>query len=175
MRSHPITIRPATESDAHAIAAVHTASWEGSYRGILPDEEFEKRPLSLRQTQWATYLNVPGRTTLVACDEKGAVVGFASAWLLDRAEYGFDSYLATLYLLPQVKRRGIGRALLAAIAAELLSAGAKTMLLRTLRLNSARQFYERLGARFIPHGIAPHEGQFDDVVYAFDDLNVLIS
>jgi GNAT superfamily N-acetyltransferase len=170
---HPIYIRKAIPSDADAIAAVHHASWEGSYRGIMPDEEFDKRPLSLRQTQWADYLAHPGRTTLVACNGDGAILGFASAWPLDRAQYPFDSYLATLYLRPDVKRRGIGRALLSAIAEELLNGGARSLVLRTLRLNPARQFYERLGARLVCHDAAPDRGRFDDVVYAFDDLNLL--
>jgi GNAT superfamily N-acetyltransferase len=139
----------------------------------MPDEEFEKRPLSLREKQWKDSLAHPGGTTLVACDDEGAILGFASAWALDRAQYSFDSYLGTLYLRPDVKRRGIGRALLSAIAAELLNRGARSLVLRTLRLNPARRFYERLGARLVSNGDAPDPGRFDDVVYAFDDLKLL--
>lgn len=169
-----IVIRHAKESDALAIAAVHVASWEGSYRGIMPDDEFDKRPLPVREAQWAESLRKGDRTTLVACDDNGELTGFACAWLIDRAQYGFDSYLATLYLRPDVKRRGIGRALLIAIAKELAAAGARTMVLRTLRLNTAREFYERLGARLVPEGMALHSDEFDDVVYAFDDLERLV-
>jgi GNAT superfamily N-acetyltransferase len=167
-------IRLARASDACAIAAVHVASWEGSYRGILPDEEFEKRPLTLREQQWSSWLTDPRKRTLVACDPDGVVQGFAGATLLDRAQHGYDSYLATLYLRPQVKRRGMGRALLRAIASELTCAGARNMALRTLRLNTARQFYERLGARLVPEGMAYEAGHFDDVVYVFDDIARLV-
>jgi len=37
----------------------------------------------------------------------------------------------------------------------------------------ARSFYEKLGARLVPEGIAHDAGMFDDVVYAFDDLRAL--
>lgn len=166
-----LRIRHATRSDAGAIAAVHIASWEASYRGILPDEEFEKRPLQRRRQQWAECLKQPERITLVASDGNGEVKGFASAVLLEEGD--FHSYLQTLYLQPGVKGRGLGRALLAAISQELLSAGARNMVLRTLRLNPARGFYERLGARLIPEGMELEAGTFDDVVYAFDDLGRL--
>lgn len=168
-----IRIRHATASDADAIAAVHVASWEDSYRGILPDEDFEKRPLQRRREQWALCLKEPERITLVACDENGDVKGFASAVILDESGSPFHSYLQTIYLQPGAKGRGLGRALLAAISKELLAAGARNMVLRTLRLNPARGFYERLGARFVPDGMELEAGIFDDVVYAFDDLRPL--
>jgi ribosomal protein S18 acetylase RimI-like enzyme len=166
-----LQIRHATPADANAIATVHVASWEASYRGILADEEFEKRPLERRRRQWAECLKQRERITLVACDGSGDIKGFASAVLLEEGD--FHSYLQTLYLLPGVKGRGLGRALLAAISKELLAAGARNMVLRTLRLNPARGFYERLGARFIPEGMELEAGTFDDVVYAFDDLGRL--
>ncbi len=140
----------------------------------MPDAEFEKRPLSVREKHWSEWLNETDRTTLLACGETGMVLGFACGWLLDRRQHGFDSYLATLYLRPDVKRQGLGRALLTAIAEEFLKQGAQDMALRTLRLNPARQFYEALGARLVPEGIAVHDGEFDDVVYAFDDLKRLV-
>lgn len=167
-----VTIRRATADDADAIAHVHVAAWEGSYRGIMPDEEFAKRPVERRRIQWQEWLQNDEHVVLVACEEQG-VVGFAGARLLNPPVDGFESYLATLYLDPDCKRRGLGTRLLRAIASELVALGARTMVLRTLRLNTARDFYERLGARFIPEGVDVDAGHFDDVVYVFDDLNVL--
>lgn len=170
------TIRPAAPADADACAAVHVAAWEGSYRGIMPDEEFEKRPLSARQLQWRALLSrTDGKyRTLVACGEGGDILGFAGAQLLN-GEAPFDSYLAMLYLRPDVKGCGLGKVLLLAAAREMQTQGAQSMALRTLRLNPARKFYERLSARLVPEGMDFHAGVFDDVVYAFDDLNALIA
>lgn len=159
--------------DADAIAAVHVAAWEGSYRGIMPDEEFRKRPLERRRIQWREWLESDEHVVLVACNEHADVLGFAGAKLLDPPVAGFDSYLATLYLRPERKGQGIGKLLLREIAGELSALGARNMVLRTLRLNTARTFYERLGARLLPEGIDVDAGHFDDVVYAFDDLRKL--
>lgn len=167
------TIRRAQPADADACAAIHVAAWEASYRGIVPDEDFERRPLERRQRQWRDRLTRDDHVTLVACDSAGRVLGFAGANLVDRDEIGFDSYLAMLYLKPEMKGRGLGKALLAEMAAELIALGARSMVLRTLRLNASRVFYERLGARLVPEGTAIDAGVFDDVVYAFDDLHVL--
>lgn len=168
-----VHIRPAVPADADACARIHVAAWETSYRGIMPDEEFERRPLERRRQQWRDWLG-SGNITLVACDDAGAVLGFAGARLLERSS-GFDSYLAMLYLRPDLKRQGLGKTLLRAIAGKLFTAGARNMVLRTLRLNSnARAFYERMGARFIPEGVDVDAGVFDDVAYAFDDLHALV-
>jgi ribosomal protein S18 acetylase RimI-like enzyme len=168
-----VQIRPATPDDADRVAAIHVAAWEGAYRGIMPDAEFAKRPLARRQQQWREWLRRDDRITLIACTLDGEVLGFAGGWELNARETGFDSYLATLYLRPDVKRRGIGTQLLRAFASELLERDARTMVLRTLRLGPGRAFYERLGARLIPEGIGFEAGTFDDVVYVFDDLNAL--
>ena len=166
-------VRSATIEDADGIAAVHVASWHAFYRGLLPPEAIAGRSLELRRKQWAASLQSPARVTLVACDDANAIAGFSSALLLEQPDGGFASYLQTLYLMPEAARRGTGRRLLEAIAAELLARGIPNMALRVLRLNAARGFYERLGARLVPEGIATDAGNFDDVVYAFDDLRVL--
>lgn len=168
-----VHIRPAVPADAETCARIHVSAWEASYRGIIPDEEFEKRPLERRQVQWREWLHT-GNPTLVACDEDGDVLGFAGARLLD-GSLGYDSYLAMLYLRPDMTGKGLGKTLLRAIAGKLFTAGARNMLLRTLRLNAnARAFYERMGARFIPEGVDVDAGVFDDVAYAFDDLHALV-
>jgi GNAT superfamily N-acetyltransferase len=169
-----LVIREADRDDADAIARVHVASWHGTYRGIVPDEQIDARTVDVRRAQWAQWVNGPSHITLVACDESGAVVGFAGAQLLEGPVEQFGSYLQMLYLMPDVKKRGIGRALLRALAERLHHAGVKTMALRTLRLNPARGFYERLGARLVPEGISIDAGKFDDVVYAFDDITALL-
>jgi GNAT superfamily N-acetyltransferase len=166
-------VRLADDKDADAIAQVHVASWHATYRGILPDEQIAARTVEVRRAQWAACIEEADRITLVACDEDGGVQGFASAILLDGSDNGFQSYLQTLYLWPDKQNRGIGRQLLHELVTRLRAAGAKNMALRTLRRNPARGFYERLGARPAPEGIAHDAGLFDDVVYAFDDLQLL--
>jgi ribosomal protein S18 acetylase RimI-like enzyme len=171
--AEPFLVRRATADDAQVIASVHVASWEENYRGILEDRMFEERPLEVRVAQWVSVLCKADRVTFVAEERGGTVAGFASGLVCTPPVQGFDAYLGAIYLIARTKERGIGRALVRAIAAEFLEKGCKNMALRVLRENPARAFYERLGARLVPEGAPIEAGIFDDVVYAFDDLKVL--
>jgi GNAT superfamily N-acetyltransferase len=163
-------IRPASPADANGIAAVHVDSWDAHYRGILADDFIAARGIDVRRRQWASLLAEPARLTLVA-EDGDTIAGFASAILVHGR---FDVYLHTLYLARGATGHGLGKRLVAAVARELLERGARTMSLRVLRLNRARSFYESLGARLVPEGIPEDAGLFDDVVYAFDDLDALV-
>jgi GNAT superfamily N-acetyltransferase len=166
-----VCVRSATPADASPIALVQVESWQAAYRGLIPDDVIDARTVEVRTNQWAAFLSDSHSIALVACDEGGIVQGFTSALLLDGSDGGFQSYLQTLYVRPGAWRQGIGRELLRCVCTKLHAAGVKNMALRTLRLSSARAFYERLGARLVHEGIAHDAGRFDDVVYAFDDIS----
>jgi GNAT superfamily N-acetyltransferase len=121
---------------------------------------------------WKELLAETKRTTLSALDDAGTVCGFASAFTLDELHAGFDCFLQMLYVDESLKRHGLGRALLGAIAAAMRDAGCRSMALRTLRGNPARGFYEHVGARSVP-ALDIDEGALDDVVYGFDDLSLV--
>jgi GNAT superfamily N-acetyltransferase len=168
-----VSVRTAEPSDAEAIARVHVTAWESAYRGLIADSVIDARTVEVRIEQWTSRLREDERIAFVACDAGNTIEGFATAVLLEDSDSGFESYLQTLYVSPQAWRRGIGTALLLAIAARLRAAGAKNMALRTLRHGGARAFYERLGARLVPEGIGYEADHFDSVVYAFDDLTAI--
>lgn len=168
-----LDIRRAQVADAAGIAAVHCAGWEENYRGLIPDEIIDARTIERRTEMWRDSLPRADHLTFVGAID-GEICGFASAVLLDPPVAGFASYLQTLYLRSAVKRRGIGRALLQRLSVELLERGCTNMALRTLRLNPARRFYERFGARLLDD--FPYEtGQFDDVAYGFDDVRTIVA
>ena len=169
-----LRVRRAAPDDIPRIASVHVASWNDHYRGILDDAEIDKRTIGYRIDSWRKILDEPGQLTYVAETNAGAVVGFASALAMPAAPDGFDCYLGMLYLAAEAKGMGIGRALLRALAADLVRQNCKNMALRVLRANPSRGFYEHLGARLVPGGISNDAGLFDDVVYAFDDISTLL-
>ncbi len=166
-------IRPATVQDADGIAEVHVSAWRDNYRGIIAASIMEDRTLERRQTLWRRVLTEDKALVFVA-DRCGVVAGFASAIPLRPAVDGFDAYLQAIYVRSESKSRGIGRALMRALATELVKLDCKNLALRTLRLGDARGFYERIGARLVPNGFTLDAGTFDDVVYAFDDISLLL-
>jgi GNAT superfamily N-acetyltransferase len=167
-------VRRATPADIPNIARLHVASWNDHYRGILDDTEIDKRTIEYRIDAWSETFEVPGQMTYVAEANGSAMLGFASVIVMPTAPDGFDCYLGLLYLAADAKGRGIGRALLRTLAADLVRQNCKNMALRVLRANPSRAFYEHLGARLVSGGISNDAGLFDDVVYAFDDISTLL-
>ncbi len=166
------SFRRAVPPDIDAIARIHVAGWQSNYRGLMPDQLLDSRTFEFRQTMWKELLVEPKRITLSALNAADAVCGFASAFTLDEPHAGFDCFLQMLYVDESLKRRGLGRVLLGAIARAMRDAGCRSMALRTLRRNPARGFYEHVGARLVPT-LDIDEGPLDDVVYGFGDLSLV--
>ena len=73
-------IRRAVLADAEAMAAVHVASWESTYAGVLPAAYIAERTLAVRYAFWRDRLIEadPAVCIFVACGDDGEVCGFAS-------------------------------------------------------------------------------------------------
>jgi L-amino acid N-acyltransferase YncA len=143
-------IRPATESDIPAIARVHVDTWRTAYAGIvdaaylasLTYEDFEKR----RRER----LGTAGTRTFVG-DAGGEVVAFATAGPNRELDARYDAELYAIYVRQACAGRGLGRALVGAVAGWLAAEGRRSMILWVLRDNpSSRRFYESLGG--VPAG-----------------------
>ena len=145
----PVTVRDATADDARAIAEVHVASWRWAYRGQLPADHLEKLSVDDREAMWRSWLRDPdeGAAALVACDEGGRIVGFATAGpsgdLDATREVG---ELRAIYLLKEVQGTGVGLALHEEALDRLRRAGFVRATLWVLESNElGRRFYERRG------------------------------
>lgn len=72
-------IRAAEASDAHEIAAVHVASWQVAYRGLLPEGLLTGLSVAGRERMWSTILGEPSpRSAVFAGGCRGTVLGLAS-------------------------------------------------------------------------------------------------
>ncbi|MEM4990199.1 GNAT family N-acetyltransferase [Collimonas sp. H4R21] len=146
-----VVIRRATVADAPVIAAVRIDSWRATYRGIIPDDYLDGMKVEDSTAIWSRILSATSSAANVFVAEvDGEVLGFAAGMTLKEAKLGYDSELTAIYLEPSVQRAGIGRRLVAHVAATLASAGANNMLVWVLAENrQARQFYEMLGAELL--------------------------
>jgi ribosomal protein S18 acetylase RimI-like enzyme len=147
-----VRIRAAADHDAQAIGHVRVKVWRFAYRDILPEAYLAGLSPEERAGQWRSLLTDPGSTrfVLVVVNERDEVVGFAAAGPQRSAEPGYQGELYALYVLPLHQRRGLGRALVRAVAHRLSAGGMSSMLLWVLESNaSARRFYERLGGSVV--------------------------
>jgi GNAT superfamily N-acetyltransferase len=130
-------IRTPALRDVPALAAVHVASWQEAYRGLMPDDVLDDPTfLSRRERQWRSTVEALGgdedlRATLAEVD--GKVVGLAMSGVVATSgpradavqanQAGSDGAdpdvaeieLTSLYLLAAHHGSGAGRALLDAV------------------------------------------------------------
>jgi len=171
------TLRRATPDDAESIARVHIAAWKTTYAGLVPDAFIERRTAwDVRYPMWVARLR-EGPAAFVVEDASG-VFGFASACPMperpqDYDALPFDAYLQAIYVLAGGQRRGIGRALLGAVARDLLAQGRRSMALHVLASNPSRAFYERLGAVHVRDEPLDPDMASHSAAYAFRDLTAL--
>ncbi|MFT3685449.1 MAG: GNAT family N-acetyltransferase [Phycisphaerales bacterium] len=159
-------IRHAALADTESIADAHLAGWMAAYRGVLDDAFLS----TLDHARFVGYsrprLENPeqGNAFLVA-EFQGSIAGFTRAGPTrtatptgDPLPDGFTQHasaeLYAIYLQPSAFGTGVGAALLAAAAKEMLSFGHKAMCVWVLTDNTrALQWYKRRGA--VPIAEAP--------------------
>ncbi|CDG82045.1 GNAT family N-acetyltransferase [Janthinobacterium agaricidamnosum] len=120
-----INVRPATGADLAALRELFLATRRQAYTWMA-GATFELADLE-RQTQ--------GETMLVAQNAEGALAGFVSVWEADH-------FIHHLYVDYRQHRRGIGRALLAALPGWPLQAYSLKCLCRN---HAAAAFYRACG------------------------------
>lgn len=137
------TIRDAGPGDAEAIVALAHAldRAEGKKPGPLTAAGLRVEMFGERPRLWA-----------VLAEQDGRALGFASyfpSYDTEHAARGF--YLNDLFVVPEARRQGIGRALVAAVAQRCRREGGCYLFWNALESNRAgRAFYRAIGAREEP-------------------------
>ena len=142
-------IREARVADVPQIAVVHVRSWQGAYRGLLPQVYLDGLHPAQRVEQWERLLaEVNDGVGVLVADEGGDLLGFV-AYSASR-----DGDVAprrvgeidAIYLRPSAWGQGIGRRLMRAGLARLAAAKFEQATLWVLDSNvRARRFYEAGG------------------------------
>jgi GNAT superfamily N-acetyltransferase len=148
-----LNIRAALLEDAPSIARVHVASWRAAYRGIVSQAYLDSLDEAQFTERWQHWIATEISATFYVAEAEGVLCGFASAGPIRKTISFYDGELYAIYLLPEIQRRGIGRALFASSAAALTSRGLKHMLIWTLRDNPSTGFYERLGGKIVAEDV----------------------
>lgn len=147
-----MNIRAATSDDAMGIAAVHVASWQETYVGLMPAAILNSLSVADRAARWARILaeaaHEGGMSVFVAM-HAGDTVGFAHSCGQRDGRLnvrGFTGEIGAIYVLRNAQGKGLGRCLMTAAAQSLHELGHDAASLWVLRDNDpARRFYERLG------------------------------
>jgi ribosomal protein S18 acetylase RimI-like enzyme len=165
----------ATPADLAELGRLHVQAWRETYPGLVPDAVIARLDASERTAIWRGVLARGGRIRLARRD--GALVGFGASGAQREPElmpYAGEFY--AIYLLRRAQGGGLGRALMAAMAGDLLAQGMAAANLWVLDGNHlASGFYAALGGRVV-HQRAFRERGWEgrDTAYAWDDLTHLL-
>jgi ribosomal protein S18 acetylase RimI-like enzyme len=100
---------------ANLIAPLHAKSWQSAYRGIMPDHFLDFIVEGERLSHWRRRVLElqTGNGEIFLARLNDEPVGFLCIEANDLAETGIKgAYVNNLHVLPQLKRQGIGSALL---------------------------------------------------------------
>lgn len=147
-----ITIRPAEQSDAHAIADVHDRAWRGAYRGIIPGVALE-RMVERRGPRWWARLIGHQRGVLVL-EVHGKIAGYATLGSNRSNTLRVRGEIYELYIDPAYQGLGFGSRLFKAARERLKSAGLGHFVVWALEDNDqATGFYRSMGGEPVAHGV----------------------
>ena len=169
-----VEIRRAAVADIPAIARVHVDVWRSAYRGIVPDAYLDGLAYEGRERMWRSVLGEYADRHVAYVADHGAegVIGFALGG--DTEEPGFDAELMAIYVLDRFQQRGIGRRLVAAVAADLAARGERSLVLWVLADNPSRRFYEAIGGRLVRSKMEEiGSARLEEVAYAWEALSTL--
>jgi ribosomal protein S18 acetylase RimI-like enzyme len=145
------TIRLGTPGDETGIARVHVASWQSSYRGLVPDHLLDNLSTERSAAFWGGQLEQDNQEIIFVAEDDGDIIGFASGgpFRPEQAPADFpphyDCEIYAIYLLQEYKRQGTGTRLFQSLVAALAERGFESMMLWVLADNlAARRFYENL-------------------------------
>jgi ribosomal protein S18 acetylase RimI-like enzyme len=157
-----------------AIAVLHVAVWRDTYRELAPPSAMGALDVGRRQARWQAILADPAQIALVA-EIGGVLAGFGLAGPPGDPAFGDRGEVKYLYVGRDFARRGLGRRLLAAMAAALAERGYPALGLGVVVGNDpAIAFYEAQGGRRIGAYTDPGPmWRSDNLLYAWDDLRAL--
>jgi ribosomal protein S18 acetylase RimI-like enzyme len=140
-QSEEFRVRQATADDSAGIVAIwQTVAAERIYSAI-------DQPWTIDQERAYLSSRSPREATQVAVDESGRIIGFQSLdlWASTINSMSHVAQIGT-HLLPEWRRRGVGRALFAATQAFARGAAySKLVILVRASNESAQRFYTSLG------------------------------
>lgn len=149
-----LTVRRAVVADAAAMAAVHVASWQETYRGLISDDVLDDPEfVSRRERYWTATIPaaVDGTDAIAVAERDGVIVGIASIGAPADPDATWGAEVFVIYVLAREYGSGAGGMLLDE------TLGTRPASLWVADPNPrAQAFYRKHG--FVPDGQTKNDG-----------------
>lgn len=137
-------IRRAKENDARKIAEISVFGWLEAYKDILSEEFLNSMSIDKKEIKAKNEILEGIMDIFVYEDENQDILGFCKFGDEREKENNCDCELYAIYVLPTVKRNGIGSKLLNFIKEKNINENKKNMCLWCLKDNiQGKSFYEK--------------------------------
>jgi len=111
LKTSNFILRFAHLEEAERIAAIHTASWQWHYRGILSDHYLDHVAPKERLDLWQKRFDQSNeKQGIFVVEQEGEICGFACSYLDKDAQWG--TLLDNLHVLKKWQGNGLGKLLL---------------------------------------------------------------
>ena len=141
--------REARIDDAPGIAETHVASWQATYRGLIPDDYLDGLSVPMRTERWRERFQSENGATFIF-EEGGQISAFADFGRCRDKDKDPDKTceLYAIYIRPEAQGRGLGRNLFERGLAWAKDNGFKEMTTLVLKGNDpAHKFYLAMGLK----------------------------
>lgn len=144
-----LPIRASTPTDAAGIAAVHVATWQSAYVGLLPDSFLQSLSVEKRTASWGKIIeNPPPKSHLLVAMQGEQIVGFISVGPNRDSSSIDQGEVLAIYVDPKNQGKGIGSDLMKAGILRMKDEHFVSATLWVLEGNSpTRAWYESRGWR----------------------------
>ncbi len=165
-----ISIRDAKLEDVEKIIDINMRGWQTAYRGIIDDDFLDSFDKAAKVERWKNNF-VPGN--IIVAEENDNIVGFCRFVNSNKFSEDYpnvDCEICALYVEPDLKRKGIGRALVSDVVNKFKKENKNNMIIWCLKENyPSRKFYERMGG--IPSEFKWTEigdKQYEEIAFRYD-------
>ncbi|MGI0130121.1 MAG: GNAT family N-acetyltransferase [Thermoplasmata archaeon] len=171
-------VRPAVPEDLTGMARVHVETWKTTYREMVPDDRLDALTVEGDIAGgFGRWLRSPPEDVAQFVAERGpeGIVGFALGGPNREPDPAFLGELGAIYVRKSQQGRGVGRALVGAVARHLVRIERPSTIVWVLAQNPYRRFYERLGGIHVRERIGQSRlaGAVPEVSYGWTDVRGL--
>jgi len=168
-----MVIRPAQKSDAHAMSSIYVQTWLDTYLSVIPYGYLSSMSIPRHEKAFSNELNSKHIISFVA-ENNGRVIGFITGGYERNNDDIYSGEIYTLYVLKNLQRRGVGTNLVSALAIQFYNLGIFSMLVRVLKLNPYRRFYQNIHGIYLKTERRTFAAEFMDVeTYGWLDTTLI--
>ena len=165
-----ILIRNVKKEDLWSVSTIVVEGWKSAYRGIIDDEFLDSLKV---EDNYNRRLKDYQENGFIVAELDNKVVGFCRYTtnnLFSQDVKDIDCELCAIYVKPDRKRQGIGKALFSYVIQEQKKNNNKNMILWCLKENyNSRKFYEKMGGKLCGESSCVKGGkEYKEVGYRYD-------